>query len=104
MSGQRVHERYPLRFTVTVLHDGEAYTTETRNVSLGGFFVELVGPIPFNAPVRVVFRLASLKEDTEVDATVRWKQPDGLGLQFGSLRAIDVWGLNQLFKAQTSIG
>jgi hypothetical protein len=54
--------------------------------------------------VRVVFRLASLKEDTEVDATVRWKQPDGLGLQFGSLRAIDVWGLNQLFKSQTPIG
>ncbi len=81
------------------MHGGTAYVTETRNVSLGGFFVDLVSPIPFGASVRVIFRLATLKEDTAVDAVVRWKQPDGLGLQFGSLRALDVWGLNQLFKS-----
>lgn len=101
MTGQRVHERYPIRLPVTVLHDGVAYATETRNISLGGIFVDLVSSIPFGAPVRVVFRLPALKEDSEVDATVRWKQPDGLGLQFGSLRALDVWGMNQMFKSQT---
>jgi hypothetical protein len=101
VTGQRVHERYPIRLPVTVLHDGNAYATETRNVSMGGFFVDLVSPIPFGAPVRIVFRLPAMKVDSEVDATVRWKQPDGLGLQFGSLRALDTWGLNQLLKSYT---
>lgn len=103
MTGKRVHERYPIRLPVSVLYDGNAYATETRNISLGGIFVALVEAVPFGAQVRVVFRLPTLTEDTEVDATVRWKQPDGLGVQFGSLRALDVWGMNQLFKTHTPV-
>lgn len=100
MTSQRAHERFTVRLPVTVLHNGVAYVTETHNISLGGIFVAPIDEIPFGASVWIVFRLAALKEDTEVAATVRWKKPDGLGLQFGSLRAVDVWGLNQLFKAR----
>ena len=43
-------------------------------------------------------------EDTDVVVTVRWKTPEGLGVQFGSLRALEVWALNQLFKAAEPTG
>ena len=104
MTGKRVHERYPINLGVTVSYGGQTYETQTSNVSIGGFFVPLVAPIPFGATVRVRFRIATLTEDTEVDATVRWKTAEGLGLQFGSLRALEVWGLNQLFKSHTAVG
>lgn len=97
---QRAHERFSICLPVMVLHHGIAYVTETRNISLGGIFVAPIDEIPFGASVHIVFRLAALKQDTEVAATVRWKKPEGLGLQFGSLRALDVWGLNQLFKSR----
>ena len=35
-----------------------------------------------------------------VPAVVRWQKPDGVGVQFGQLRARDVWALNQLFRSE----
>jgi len=49
--------------------------------------------------VKLRIRLPAMQEDSTIEMTVRWKTPDGVGLQFGSLRAIEVWGLNQLFKS-----
>jgi hypothetical protein len=54
--------------------------------------------IPYGTEVTVRFRLPAMKEDAHAPATVRWKKPDGIGVQFGSLRAIEVWALNQFFK------
>jgi len=33
-----------------------------------------------------------------VKATVRWIDAEGMGVQFETLRAIEVWALNQYFK------
>jgi hypothetical protein len=57
--------------------------------------------IPYGTEVTLRFRLPAMKEDANARATVRWNKPDGVGVQFGSLRAIEVWGLNQLFKRLT---
>ena len=81
-----------------MLYGDRVFEGETRNVSLGGMFVRTSATLPFGAQVRIRFRLPSLKEDTEVSATVRWTTPEGVGVQFGSLRAMEVWALNQLFK------
>ncbi len=54
--------------------------------------------LPYGTAVRVRFPLPALRETVEVAATVRWGGDDGMGVQFGSLRAREVWGLNQLFK------
>ena len=71
---------------------------KATNISLGGLFLVTDNQIPYGTDVKVRFRLPSLKEDTEAVTIVRWNKPDGFGVQFGSLRALEVWGLNQLFK------
>lgn len=54
--------------------------------------------LPYGTPVTLEFFLPALKEDARLTATVRWVKDDGMGVQFGSLRAREVWALNQLFK------
>ena len=104
MTGQRVHERFPIRIPVTVVHEGRSFEAETRNLSLGGAFVALASDVPFGAVVRAQLRVPASSEPIDVESTVRWKQADGLGLQFGSLRALETWALNQLFKAHAAGG
>lgn len=98
MSGRRVHERYERRIPVTILHEGREHDGVTQNVSLGGMYLETKAQIPFGAAVKIRVRLPALKEDSVIAVTVRWVKADGIGVQFGSLRALEVWALNQLFK------
>ena len=104
VTGLRAHPRLAIRLPVTVVHAGSAYATEARDISHGGISIAPIDEIPFGASVLVIFRLATLDEESEIVATVRWKKPDGLGLQFGSLRALDVWALNRLFQSRALMG
>lgn len=101
MSGRRVHERYDCHLPVSLLVGEEEITAHVNNISLGGMFVITARPVEYGTSVKVRFRVPALKEDATVDTTVRWRKPDGIGLQFGSLRAIEVWALNQYFKGLT---
>jgi hypothetical protein len=60
--------------------------------------IETEQSLAFGATVKLRFRLPTMDSDTEVDATVRWNKDKAFGLQFGSLRAKDVWGLNRFFE------
>ena len=71
------------------------------DISEGGAFLRSELLLEVGEELEVRFRLPALKEDTESTTTVRWNKPDGIGVQFGSLRALEVWGLNQLFKTLT---
>jgi hypothetical protein len=97
-SGRRVHERYALALSVTLIHPaGEARGT-TQNVSLGGALISISDAITFGAEARLRLWLPPLKEEAEIPATVRWIADGAVGIQFGSLRAKEVWALNQMFK------
>jgi hypothetical protein len=98
VTGRRVHERYESDLDVTVYHEGREIAAKASNLSLGGMYLVMDEQIPYGSQVKVRFRLPALKEDTETTTIVRWNKPDGIGVQFGSLRALEVWGLNQLFK------
>lgn len=98
MTGRRVHERFEYELSVTVVHQGVEYQAVTQNVSLGGMYITTRAPLKYGAEVKLRFRLPTLKEDTECTGTVRWMKDDGIGVQFGSLRALEVWGLNQLLN------
>ncbi|MFW5876162.1 MAG: PilZ domain-containing protein [Myxococcota bacterium] len=98
MTGRRVHERFEYELPVTIVHDGVEYEAVTQNISLGGMYLITTAPLKYGAEVTLRFRLPSLKERTECTGTIRWVKPDGLGVQFGSLRALEVWGLNQLLN------
>lgn len=82
-----------------MLHEGTEYSARTDNMSLGGMHLVADERPPFGAVVQLKFRLPTMKADSVCDGTVRWSRPDGYGVQFGSLRPIDVWGLNQFFKS-----
>jgi hypothetical protein len=98
-TGRRVHERYICELPVTVLYGEEEVSAVASNISLGGMYLITSGQVPFGEKVKVRFRVPSLKEDASVDSTVRWVKPDGFGVQFGALRALEVWALNQYFKS-----
>ncbi|MEM6955730.1 MAG: PilZ domain-containing protein [Myxococcota bacterium] len=98
MTGRRVHERFECDLAVVVIHDGTELAATAANISLGGLFIETDATIAYGSSVKVRFRVPALKDEATVDGTVRWEKPDGLGIQFGSLRALEVWALNQYFK------
>lgn len=83
---------------MTVVHEGGEVETVTRNISLGGMYLITEAVLPYGAKVKLRFYLPALREEVTIDATVRWQKDDGIGVQFGSLRAREVWALNQLFK------
>ena len=98
MTARRVHERYEYELPITIVCEGDEWSAVSKNISLGGMYVITDAPLKYGAEVTLRFRLPALKEPTTCEATVRWKKDDGVGVQFGSLRALEVWGLNQLFK------
>lgn len=100
-TGRRVHERYDRRLHVVVIHEGGELVTESKNISLGGMYLLSEAQLAYGTKVRVRFHLPALKEEVTLEAVVRWKKDDGMGVQFGSLRAREVWGFNQLFKEST---
>ena len=100
-NNRRAQQRFDIELPVDVTYVGQTFATTCRNVSLGGMFLRLLEPIPFGALVRLRFVLPELDHPVEVDAHVRWVQPDaGIGVQYGGLRAREVWALQQLFSVQ----
>ena len=97
-ASRRVHERYDLEIPVVIILGDREVSATTRNVSLGGMFIMTDQKFRFGSEGRIRMRLPALKEQTEVPMVVRWVTSEGVGVQFGSLRALEVWALNQLFK------
>jgi len=100
-TGRRVHERYDRRLKVTVIHDDGEIETISKNISLGGMYLISEAEIAYGSAVKLKLYLPALKESAVIEAVVRWHKPDGIGVQFGSLRAREVWAFNQLFKEST---
>lgn len=96
---QRTSPRCPCRLPVkvTTIDHGDVDAIAV-NVGLGGMSLESDTPLTFNSEVKVRFRLPTLDEDSVIDSTVRWVSGTGSGVQFGSLRARDVWAINQLLR------
>ena len=80
-------------------HEGGVADGCTRNISLGGMYVLTDAAVPYGTRVDVEVVLPALGQSATLDAVVRWQGPDGVGVQFGSLRAREVWALNLLFRS-----
>ncbi|MGF1467708.1 MAG: PilZ domain-containing protein [Sandaracinaceae bacterium] len=98
MDGRRVHERFERRLRVIVSHEGGKIECVTRNISLGGMYLVTESRLPYGTPVTLEFHLPALAEDVELKAVIRWEKDDGFGVSFLTMRAREVWGLNQLLK------
>ena len=102
MIDKRSHARFPMTLELTLIVAGERYSAQSRDVSLGGMFVYTNVRVPFGANVTVELRLPALKDDIKLEAIARWHQDGGVGLSFQSMRAREVWALNQMFKTSAS--
>ncbi len=80
------------------------FRAHTRNLSLGGMFLESSELLPLQTTVQLRFKLPAQPEPVEVTAEVRWVEKGegallaGMGVRFHGLRARDVWALNRLFE------
>jgi len=96
MNNQRVHQRYDIRLSAEVTHDGRTFTGTTRNLSAGGCCVESAYPLVESAEVRLdLFIVVDGVEDERMPPLttlghVQWsaETDDGqhaAGIQFSSL-------------------
>jgi uncharacterized protein (TIGR02266 family) len=89
---------------VEVLAGDQRQVATTRNISLGGVFVETTTPLPLQTRLQIRFRIPTQPEPIEVAGEVRWVEPGaadqlpGMGIRFQGLRAREVWALNRFFQ------
>ena len=106
MEHRRSDRRYERRVAIDVLYEGSTFSSHTRNISLGGVFIETETTLPFGAKCSLKFRIPTQTEPVEVDGQVRWLEMEeghirGIGIRFEGLRARDVWALNKFFESPT---
>lgn len=110
----RKSTRYDAALDVEISYDGQKYNGRTKNLSLGGMFIETAALLPFGARLGLRFSIPTLNETLEVNANIRWidkkdsrTDPNGtvnpetltgIGIQFQGLRAKHVWALNKFFE------
>jgi len=104
MEHRRSDRRYERRVAIDVVHEGRSFSAHTRNISLGGVFIETETTLPFGARVGLKFRLPTQHEPIEAEGQVRWLEMEeghvrGIGIRFDGLRARDVWALNKFFES-----
>jgi uncharacterized protein (TIGR02266 family) len=100
---RRSDRRYDRRVAIDIDFDGGSLSSHTRNISLGGVFIDSDRALPFGAKVHLKFRVPMQTDIIEVDGQVRWVEMDdglvkGIGIRFEGLRARDVWALNKFFE------
>jgi c-di-GMP-binding flagellar brake protein YcgR len=98
LTNQRQFERYDLVLPLLVLHGETELRATSRNISLGGMLIDGTTELPFGTAVKIRIHLPSMKEHSDLPATIRWVRDGAIGVQFGSLRAKETWALNQLAK------
>jgi type IV pilus assembly protein PilZ len=101
---RRTDPRYDRRLEVELVLEGKRYQAVSRNISLGGMYLETKDTFPLHATLQLRFRVPTQPEAIDVTGEVRWVEkptesaPGGLGIRFHGLRARDVWALNRFFQ------
>jgi uncharacterized protein (TIGR02266 family) len=102
---RRTDPRYERRLEVEMTADGNRHVGHSRNISLGGMFVETTDLLPVQTTIQVRFRVPTQPEPIDVTGEIRWVeaggpgQMSGMGIRFHGLRARDVWALNRFFQS-----
>lgn len=96
-ANRRSAHRFDVDIPAVIVVDGERREVIIQNLALGGAQIGLAERLPLGRPVRISFRVPTLGDTIEVDATVRWVQTGCVGLQFAGLRPKHVWSLNRYF-------
>ena len=93
----RRHPRVAVAFAVSCeRRDAPPVPGTTRDIGIGGAFVEASEPLPFGTELVIVVRLADRGPLLRLPAIVRWTRPGGFGIQFGLLGARETHALVEL--------
>jgi hypothetical protein len=102
VSDKRSHARYPIRLPLVLVHGENEHEAFSGDIGLGGMFVHTDVLLAYGARITVRMKLPGLKAESLIVATVRWKSRQGVGIQFHSLRAREVWALNRLVRSNAA--
>ncbi|MBI4512112.1 MAG: PilZ domain-containing protein [Deltaproteobacteria bacterium] len=95
----RVQKRVQCRLDVEFQAGEEWRPGTTRNLSLGGAFVEAPVKPLLGTQIHLRFRVPTQKELVEIGGRVRWLDDSGFGVQFDGLRARDVWAMGKYLNS-----
>ncbi len=99
MTENREHPRSLARLRVAFqVGDGPRTESRSRDLSLGGMFIETATPPPYGTAVRVHLRLPDLEGEACLEAIVRWTTAEGMGVQFASMGARQTHGIVELLR------
>lgn len=100
MQDKRSHPRVPLSVDITCeVKGGEPVHGISKDISVGGMFIESEAQVTFDAQVNIVLRLPNTKADSRLPGIIRWIKPGGFGVQFGLLGARETHAISELFKS-----
>jgi hypothetical protein len=96
----RDHPRAEFASDIELELEGTRLSGNSLNISPGGAFVA-AKPLPaVGARVTLIIRLPGIPDVCTIPCVVRWSKVDeGVGLQFESLRPIEVWAINNVMRA-----
>jgi uncharacterized protein (TIGR02266 family) len=97
-ANKRQFERVNAQLVIRFPKGDTVVEGRTRDVSLGGTFVNTDAALPYGTVAVFELVLPALPEPAKIEGTVRWSSSDGMGVQFHSLRARETWAINQLFR------
>ncbi len=95
---KRQYERYVVALDVAFTVESERVQARSKDVSLGGMFVVTDRALPYGTTFELEVKLPALPQPAVIEATVRWSGPNGMGVQWGLLRARETWAIHQLTK------
>lgn len=99
MEEKRRHRRVEYRTEITCTPEGgEPFVAHSKDVSLGGMFVESERNPVFGTKLVVEMDFPGQKTRLSLPCIVRWNMPEGFGVQFGLLGAKETHALTRIMR------
>ena len=96
---KRAHNRVAIAIPVSCeLPDAPPLLGVTRDLGIGGAFIESSEQLAFGTIVIVVGRLPQTSVDLRLQGVVRWSTPDGFGVQFSALGPRETHAILSILK------
>lgn len=97
----RRHSRVPFAEPIVFVLKGkdERHTGTSRDISLGGMFIETATQAAFGAEIVVHVHVPGEAQAFALPGIVRWVGKEGMGVQFGMLGARETHTITELVAA-----
>jgi type IV pilus assembly protein PilZ len=96
----RRFSRTPVDAPATLTYKGasQSFVGRTKDISVGGMFLETAHVVPFGTDVTIRVRLPKSKDELTLPGVVRWVRSDGMGIQFGLLGAKETHEITEIVR------